>query len=105
MRETGAKSQSGREKVHGDGQKVLASAAEQAERLVPSTSYDVLAVPGLDSTFSALLLFCQPLLPSSWLENTAAAHRSYSARSRGVSHRPKPRTLHLLTLLLFIMLS
>lgn len=53
--------------MHGDGRKRLASAGEQAERFVLTRPYDVLAVPGLDSTFSAVLLFhelcCEARLP------------------------------------------
>lgn len=53
--------------MHGNRRKILASAGEQEKMFALTRPYDVLAVPGLDSTFSAplrALLQSVSLLPS-----------------------------------------
>lgn len=84
------------EEVHEDRRGKVAG--EQAERLLLPRPCVVLAVPGLDSTFSASLLSCElcckarlTFHPGGWriLRARATASGSGSSRSRGASHRPK----------------
>jgi len=92
--ETGARLCSGREEACGDRRKRSALAGEQAEGFALVRPY-MLAVPGPDTPFSASLLFiklcceaCPSVRPDGW-RACAAACRSRSAGSKGVSHRLK----------------